>query len=145
MASNSKSGSTKEERESFLKKRGYVQERTGKGSHEIWTNPTMRETAKAHHIDMPENLRSNIAQKPWDITLPDNPAGGTWMRIQRQAEWCQKALTSAHEFANDVSLRQQTKQQMRDNMREICEWKHAVKHSLRMSQPTPPAPKAYGR
>lgn len=136
-------GLNKEKRVSFLKEHGYILADQGKGSHTIWVNPEMKSVALSNHIVMPENLRSNIAQKPWEITLPCDPASGTWHTIQRQAEWCMKALEQARHLEQADVLKTSISEQFRAAKKEITEWKHTVKHCLKMGQEPPHAPACY--
>ncbi len=73
-------------------------ERTGKGSHEIWEHDDLKFLARTHKIEPPANLKSNTAQTPWVITVPGDPATGTWNSLVKYAKWCQSTV-------NDIKAR----------------------------------------
>lgn len=92
----SKSGVSPKEREKTLRDHGFEPLRGGKGSHEIWENKDLKFLAQTQKIgDPPANLRANPAQKPWEITVPHDPASGTWNSIKKYATWCKNTVETA--------------------------------------------------
>ncbi|MBU6475688.1 MAG: hypothetical protein KGL10_07995 [Alphaproteobacteria bacterium] len=98
-----KCGLNPKQREKILHDNGFERARTGKGSHELWEHDGLKLLAHTHRLEPPANLRSpGFAQSAWQITLPDDPASGTWNSLVKYAKWC-KAKTdgitaaSAHE------------------------------------------------
>lgn len=145
MASNSKSGLSKLEREDFLHEHGFVLLRQGKGDHAVWEHPELKELAKKQKIICPGNLLSNPAQLAWEHTIPDNPAGGTWHRAVKHAEWCQETVEKAKGSSAEEERRRKIKQDFLDAKQEICDWKRDTKHRLRAGIETKPAPDSYRR
>lgn len=89
----SKSGISPKQREQIMRRHGFEFARNGKGSHEIWENAALKKMAETPGTKLPEppaNLRSAIGQKPWEVTIPHDPASGTWRSITKYAEWCQQ-------------------------------------------------------
>lgn len=81
------------QRSKALKALGFEKARSGNGSHEIWENAKLKELAQGRNLQPPENLRSGVyAQSVWAVTVPHDPAGGTWNSIIKYAEWCQKMV-----------------------------------------------------
>lgn len=143
MASRSSSGATKEEREDFLRAQGYTQARTGKGSHQIWENHEMKTLCRSKNISMPENLRSNAVQNPWEVTLPCDPASGTWRAIKKQAEWASHTVSEITDSSQKDAAQCEIVRQFHAALEEVCAWKKSVKHALRMGQDAPKAPESY--
>jgi hypothetical protein len=89
----SKSGLTLQQRDKMLHRLGFELTRQGKGSHMSWEHTKLRERAEsgAKLPTPPANLRSGLALKPWEVTVPGDPATGTWRSIIKYAEWCDAA------------------------------------------------------
>ncbi len=91
--SKNKCGLTPPQREKILRDHGFARARDAKGSHEMWEHTDLKLLAHTHRVDPPANLRSpGFAQAAWQVTLPDNPANGTWSNIVKYAKWCQKTV-----------------------------------------------------
>jgi hypothetical protein len=133
MASKSSSGTTKEERETFLKEQGFTQLRSGKGSHVIWEHAAAKALAQTGKFpSAPENIASSNAQQPWVITLPADPARGTWRTISKTAEWCQNTAAGLGASASHTEQRSATVQQFHESREEFCTWKKEVKNKLKV-------------
>ena len=141
MASNSKSGLNKEQREKILRDCGFFQARDGKGSHENWEHPELKALAKTRSIVPPANLLSNEAQKPWECTLPDNPAGGTWKTIAKYAEWCRETVEKIKNEADVEQRRRAVCSQFRATANSYCQWKKDVNSWLKAGLNVKEAPK----
>lgn len=139
MASNSKAGLSKLQREDFLRAHGFEPLRGGKGSHEIWEHAELKQLAKTHHIDCPANLLHNVAQKPWEHPVSDNPASGTWHRIVKHAQWCKETVEKLCGADKELEARRQIVREFREARQEFCDWKrenkHRAKAGLDMTQP----------
>jgi predicted RNA binding protein YcfA (HicA-like mRNA interferase family) len=90
--SKKKNGLSPRQRKKALEALGFKLDRDAKGSHEIWKHPKFA----AMGIDVPANLMTGNAQKPGHITVPDNPANGTWRNIIKYAEFCNRAASDKH-------------------------------------------------
>lgn len=148
MASNSKSGLSPLERKDFLLDHGFVPiPDRGHGSHAVWEHTKLKELilVQKQKITCPPNLLHNVAQLPWEHTIPDNPASGTWHRIVKHAEWCQETVAKAKGASAEEERRRKIKQDFRDARQEICDWKRETKHRLRAGIETKPAPDSYRR
>ncbi|MBI3441292.1 MAG: hypothetical protein HY052_05760 [Proteobacteria bacterium] len=146
MASNSRSGLTKEERARFLQDHGFSPLRSGKGSHELWENPELKLLAHSHHIMPPANLMSNSSQKPWEITLCDNPGGGTWHSIEKYAQWCQGTIEKIKTSSDHERRRCEIARQFRKAVHDMRQWRKDVKHHFSAELDiarVPPAPIKY--
>jgi len=128
MASNSKSGVNKNDRETFLKNHGFVKAAQGKGSHESWVNFEIKLLSRSSSINPPENLKSNSAQKPWETTLPDNPAGGTWKAIKKFAIWASDTVDKFKSESANEQIRLKTAKEFNEASRDIRAWRKAMKH-----------------
>lgn len=145
MASNSKSGFTKEEREDFLRQHGFVPLRQGKGDHEVWEHPELKALAQQQKIACPANLLSNPAQPAWQHTIPDNPATGTWHRAVKHAVWCEETAEKLSGAVAERDSHRKLKEEFRKAQKEICAWKHETKHRLKAGLDANPAPASYHR
>ena len=85
--SKKKNGLNPRQRKKALEALGFELDRDAAGSHQIWKHPGFA----AMGIEVPANLMSGNAQKPGHVTVPDNPANGTWRNIIKYAEFCNKA------------------------------------------------------
>jgi hypothetical protein len=141
MASNSKSGLTKEERRDFLCEHGFVPLHSGKGSHEIWTHPELKKLSRKHPIIPPANILSNTAQKPWETTLCGNPGEGTWNSMVKHAKWCQETVEQIKTKDLREQQRTETARQFRASVQQICQWRKDVKHWLKSGLKVSEAPK----
>jgi hypothetical protein len=82
---------SKVNRHAFLRNHGFEPLRGG--DHITWINRELEKLAKKHlNIKAPANLRSGNAQSLWTVTVPDNPANGTWSNIAKYVAWCQKTV-----------------------------------------------------
>ena len=140
MAAKSRSGLTKEEREDFLRDRGFAPSRSGKGSHELWENPELKLLARSHNIAAPANLLANISQKPWETTLCSNPARGTWRSMVKHAQWCQQTVEQIKAASEHDRLRCKIASQFRKAVGEIRQWKKNLRHHLKAGLPLEKAP-----
>ena len=147
MASKSRSGLTKEEREDFLRAHGFVPLRSGKGSHEMWEHPELKLLARSHHLSPPVNLFTGIySQKPWETTLAANPGGGTWHNTMKVVEWCQDAAEQIKNSSAREQLRCKVASQFRKAVHDLRQWKKDLRHHLKADLPlekAPPVPIAY--
>lgn len=142
MAGN-KSKLSKLDREEFLREHGFEFFRQGKGDHTVWGHPELMELAKTHKIECPPNLLSNVAQAAWEHAIPDNPAGGTWHKIAKHAEWCAETVAKIKGASLAEERQRKIKQEFREARQEICDWKRDTKHRLRAGLDTKPAPVSY--
>jgi len=82
---------SKVNRQAFLRRHGFEPVRGG--DHITWVNRALEELAKKHlNIEVPANLKSGNAQSLWTVTVPGNPANGTWDRIAKYVAWCHKTV-----------------------------------------------------
>jgi hypothetical protein len=128
---SSKSGRTKEERENLLRECGFVPAHAGKGSHEQWEHPELKALMKSRTIAVPANLLSNPAQKPWEETLPGDPASGTWHRISKYARWCQTTVAEIQAEATVEKRRRDICRKFRAVSQDYCQWKKDVRHWIK--------------
>lgn len=142
MATNKKSGWTEEERIRFLRENGFAEVRHGKGSHTVWEHAELKELGKSHKIDAPPNLLATPGQKPWDLPMCANPASGTWHSIQKQVEWCRKAVEEIKGKEKKREHHHSLKAMWRLARREICAWKKEQKSWLKAGLPLSGAPNA---
>jgi hypothetical protein len=143
---SSKSGLTKEEREDFLRAHGYVPQRSGKGSHEIWEHPELKMLARSQKISPPINLLSNASQKPWETTLSGDPASGTWNVIRKLAEWCKETTEQIKNSSEHEKLRCKVAAQFRKAVGDRNQWKKDLRHHLKAGldpEKAPVVPIAY--
>lgn len=138
--SNKKSGTTPHERVTFLREHGYTEHHSAAGSHVVWINMDLKTLAQQQAIEMPLNLRSNVAQKAWEICLPDNPGTGTWLRIERQAEWAQETVMAVKEAAEKRQREKLLREEFKAQREEILGWRKEVKHCYKAGVSLPPAP-----
>ncbi|MCE9508263.1 MAG: hypothetical protein K8R48_08155 [Alphaproteobacteria bacterium] len=146
MASKSRSGLTKEEREDFLRAHGFVPLRSGKGSHEMWEHPELKLLARANKISLPANLMSNPSQKPWETTLCADPAGGTWRAMVKHAEWCLSTAEQIKNASAHEQLRCKVASQFRQAVHDMRQWKKDLRHHFKADlslEKAPPAPFKY--
>lgn len=143
MSSNSKCGLSEGQRVRFLKDHGFVPLHHGKGSHESWEHPELKFLARSHKITPPANLLSNPAQRPWETTLCDNPASGTWNAMVKHAEWCQKTVADIKAGSEIDRRRCDVARQFREAAAADRQWRHEVKFALRTGADVPPAPMKY--
>jgi hypothetical protein len=146
MASKSRSGLTKEDRERFLREHEFAQLRSGKGSHEIWEHHELKLLARSHSISAPGNLLANPSQKPWETTLCGDPAGGTWRAMVKHAEWCQDTAGRIKNSSAREQLRCKVASQFRKAVSDVRQWKKDLRHHLKADLPlekAPPVPIAY--
>jgi hypothetical protein len=143
MASNSKAGLSKLQREDFLRDHGFTPLRSGKGSHEIWEHAALKELAKTHKIDCPSNLLHNPAQKPWEHPLPDNPASGTWHRISKHAQWCQQTVEALKGATQEAEARRRIVREFMEAKKEFCDWKRETRHRVKAGLEAAEPPVSY--
>ncbi len=143
---SSKSGMTKEDRERFLLDHGYTPLRGGKGSHEIWEHTELKMLARTHKVAPPGNVLPNASQIPWEITLPHDPARGTWGAIVKLSEWC---ITRTDEIKN-ASTREQLRckvfKAFQRAVGDVRQWKKDLRHHLKAglsAETAPVTPIAY--
>jgi hypothetical protein len=146
MASKSKAGLSPLERKDFLLEHGFrpVQGR-GHGSHSIWEHAELKALAQEQKITCPPNFLHNAGQLPWEHTIPDNPASGTWHRVVKHAQWCQETVATAKGASAEEERRRKIKQDFLDARKEICDWKRETKHRLKANLEANPAPASYHR
>ena len=89
--SKNKCGLTPKQREKALRECGLEQIRST-GSHATWVHPALKLLANTHKFEIPANLKSGNEQSPWTVTVPDDPANGTWGTIIKYAKWCQETV-----------------------------------------------------
>lgn len=142
MASKSRSGLTKEEREKFLRSHGFMPVRSGKGSHQLWEHPELKLLARSHHISPPDNLMSKRSQQPWETTLCADPGGGTWHGMVKHAKWCQGTVEQIKASSEHEVQRCKIVRQFREAVESTCRWKKNVKKHLRAGLKAAEAPKA---
>lgn len=140
---DSKSGLTKEERADYLGAHGFKFLRHGKGDHHIWENAALKALAKNNRIEAPSNLLSTPQQKPWEITLSDDPASGTWHRMAKLAEWADEKVAEINGREAGRAAHRKIIQEFRDAREEITEWKRETKHRLTAGLSPNPAPGSY--
>lgn len=94
--SKHKCGLKQEERERFLKESGFVKLRAPKGgsSHSTWYNPEFKKLCQSGKAELPANFGCDRVL-PWEITVCDNPARGTWKSLQKQVTWIKNCTTQS--------------------------------------------------
>ena len=147
MSSKSKCGLNKEQRQAFLRGHGYeLAPNRGKGSHEVWFNKALQRACLKKGLSMPQNLKSNPEQVSWSITLPADPALGTWERIEKQIRWGVNTVTGSKQQAEQSVIAAALSEQFHKTLTDIVSWKRAVKMWLKAGPDTgeyPVAPAAY--
>lgn len=129
--SSSKSGLTKEERERYLLDHGYLPLRGGKGSHEIWENAELKMLARTHKISAPLNVLPNASQVPWEVTLPHDPARGTWGAIVKLTEWCVGCSEDIKNASAHQAMRCKIAGDFRKAVTDLRQWKKDLRHHLK--------------
>lgn len=140
MASKSRSGLTKEDRERLLREHGFEQMRSGKGSHEIWEHPELKLLSHSNKVALPINLASNPSQKPWETTLCADPAKGTWTAMVKHAEWCLNTVEQIKNASAHEQLRCKVFSQFRKAVQDMRQWKKDLRHHLKANLPLEKAP-----
>ena len=138
----SKSGHTREKLAAFLSERGFVPLRSGKGSHETWEHPELKNLAQKQTITPPSNLLANQAQKPWEINMPGDPASGTWKTISKHAEWCKETVEGIKANVAHEQRYAEICSQFRNAVKETCAWRKAVKNWVKAGLEAAEAPQA---
>lgn len=140
--SNSKCGLDEGQRKRFLKDHGFVFVRAGKGSHEEWEHAELKVLSRNHKIVPPANVVSVEHQStPWETTLCDNPANGTWKAMVRHAEWCQQTVEEIKAGSERERRRCAVVRQFREAVADTRGWRHEVKNWLKAGLPLAEAPK----
>lgn len=135
------SGTSPREREDFLKRHGYTKIRSCNGSHDVWHHLLLKklyEDSPKNPLEMPANIRSCEQQSPWAVTLPDNPAHATWIRLQKQVQWAKEAFEQAQSKTDTLHIDNFKTRALQRSL--IKAWKKAVKHSLKLGQVPPTRP-----
>jgi hypothetical protein len=146
MASKSKCGISKLERERFLYDHGFMPDRGD--NHITWEHKKLKELARKQKIECPANLLSNSAQLPWEHTIPDNPAPGTWHVAVKHAKWCQETVEAAEAAEKALAARRQLRQEFREAADEYCTWRREMRHRYKAGldmQESRPAPVTYNQ
>jgi hypothetical protein len=147
MAANSKSGTSKQDRIAFLRENNWVPTDRGRGDHTVWEHPGFKELSRHSKITCPGNLLHNVAQLPWEHTVPDNPASGTWHRIAKHAEWCEETV-KAHKAtiqaaAETKAARHALLEQFHENRADLFAWRREMRlnyksgHDMTKTRPAP--------
>jgi len=145
MASHSRSGTTKEQRAHELKSCGFEMLDYGKGSHQKWANPELEKLSKKFNVHLPDSLcKSTMCPCAWIITLPCDPAIGTWKAIINQAKWCEKTVEEIKggKLGNNPVDNART-EEFKKAKREITNWKKAARRAFESGIDIPNAPKSY--
>ncbi len=132
MASNGRAGITPKERERFLHDHGFIQLRTGHGSHQVWEHPELKLLARSHDVTPPENIRGKgIAIQVWETTLCDDPGKGTWQTMVKHANWCQETVSNIHAESVYEAQRGKFLKEFRSAVEDVSQWKRAIKHRMK--------------
>lgn len=139
MASKSKAGLGREERESYLRQNGFSPVRNGKGSHEMWEHDAMRAYAQQNRkLAIPETMKAAI----WQVVLCSNPGFGTWQSVVKQVEWVNKTLSDAKQRQKNFDSARSIKAEFNKKANMYDMWKKAVRQELKagiaISASTPP-------
>lgn len=142
MAQKSKSGLSPHQREKFLSDCGFTYDRSGPGSHETWVHEDLKLLSQSRKIMPPANLLSNVAQKPWETTLCDDPGGGTWSSMIKHAEWCRDTVGEITAISKHEKRRCTVARQFRQASRDMRQWKKDIKNWMKAGLDPAQAPKA---
>ena len=126
MSSHSRSNLSRHEREEFLRGRGYVPVRSGKGSHEIWNHSQLQSLARKYKVAIPDNIKSTPHQKAWEMVLCADPGPGTWIKIEKQCEWAQKTVRDLLQGEEKRSLSRQLKHEFKKALRDVHNWRREI-------------------
>lgn len=138
-----KSGWTPEDREAYLRQNGWEIEREAKGSHYKLCNHKIIGLAKRYDLNLPENIRFTKDQVPGVMPMCENPALGTWEKHMKQIEWYNRRIAEI-EFSKEArELYRSVKAEFNKACKDIRDWKHLIKHRLKMKQEPVEAPKSY--
>lgn len=140
MASKSRSGLSREQRESYLRENGFTPARNGKGSHEIWENGHMRNVATNNKLEIPETLKKGAV---WQVTLCGDPAFGTWQAIVKQVEWINQTIQNLGQQEEKQSLMRSIKVEFNKKAQQYQSWKKEVRQQLKAGVALSQAPVSY--
>jgi Leu/Phe-tRNA-protein transferase len=113
--SNDKCGLNRKQRERILHAYGFEILRSASGSHDTWINRDLQVLARTNDIHVPENLKSGNAQSPWQVTVPGDPASGTWHSIDKYARWCSETVRQLMAGSDNNRLSVNTAHQFNSN------------------------------
>lgn len=142
-----KSGLNKEERERFLLDHGFLLDRNCGSSHSVWKHVELERLVQAKNkIDLaPANILANPSVQqtaPWVLSLSDDPASGYWARLEKHISWCAEQVEKIKSKEETERQARKISEEFRQNLADICQWKHAVKHWLKAGLDPAKAPKA---
>jgi len=109
---------------------GFRPERECDGGHTIWVHPDLKQLASRHKIEAPANLASS-GKAPWQISLPDNPASGTWDAVVKQAKWCHDKVREIEMGLEHEQQRLKLAREFRKASADYRQWKKDIRHWLR--------------
>lgn len=142
MASRDRSGLNGHQRERFLREHGFEKVRSAKGSHAVWEHAALKELSRTHKVSIPANILSGGAQCAYELILPEDPASGTWKKLEKQAEWCAETVKLVHQTAAHEQMRQAMLREFHAAVEEVCDWKKRVKHWVKSGLDPAKAPQA---
>lgn len=140
MGSKSRAGVDRFEREQFLRNNGFTLARSGKGSHALWENESMKALAQSAAYKPCDKLKTGTV---WQVTLCADPAPATWKSVVSHVEAVKSMLKEAGQREVDRVAGKMLRAEFNVKSKKYDSWKKAVKQELKAGVQVSAPPVSY--